>query len=432
AIFTGIKAKPKDVLDADGARCFDRIDQQALLAKLQTTPTFRRTIRVWLKAGVIDGARFFPTEAGTPQGGVLSPLLANVALHGLETAIVAAFPPTGKPKGTVAPMVVRDADDFVVLHPDLREVERAQAVAVAWLAGMGLELKSSKTRIGQTLAAQAGQPPGFDFLGFTVRQFPVGTTHSGKNRAGIRLGLGTIIRPSKTALQRHVRALGQKVHGHKAAAQAILIGQLNPLITGWSRSYSAVVAKASFREMDHVRFAQLFRWGRRRHPGKSAHWVARQYWHPEQGHWAFATGDGIGLRKQAKTPIRRHGKVRGAKSPFDGDWSYWATRTGKRPDLPVRPAILLHRQQGRCARCGLHFVPEESWEIDHVLPLSLGGHDHLTNLQLLHRHCHDQKTAEDGSSVGGIHDRDQTSEEPDEVKVSRPVLKTSRSGDRTA
>ena len=417
ALFTGIKAKPKYVLDADIARCFDRIDQQALVHKLHTTPTFRRAIRAWLKAGVLEGPTLFPTEAGTPQGGVRSPLLANVALHGLETAIVSAFPATGTKKGVVAPIVVRYADDFVVLHPDLPCVERAQAVATSWLADMGLELKPSKTHVGHTLHAYGGQAAGFDFLGFTVRQFRVGKTHSGKTRAGARLGFKTIIRPSKAALGRHARALGQKVRYHKAATQAALIGQLNPIIAGWSRYYSAVVAKAAFSDMDHVLFAQLRRWGRRRHPGKSAHWVARQYWHPEQGRWRFATRDGMSLRKHATTAIRRHVKVRSAKSPFDGDWSYWAARTGRHPSLPGYVAAVLRRQGGRCVWCGLHFGPEEPWEIDHRIPLVLGGQRCMSNLQLLHRHCHDQKTAEDGSSARGTRDKDRTSEEPDEGKA---------------
>ena len=165
AIYFGVCKKAKYVLDADIAKCFDRIDHAALLAKLRTFPTLRRAIRGWLNAGVMDHGALFPTEEGTPQGGAISPLLANVALHGLETAVRAAFP-------RQEPLVVRYADDFVVLQEDLAVIERAQAVTNAWLAEMGLELKPSKTRITHTLVEHE-EHVGFDFLGWTVRQFPV-------------------------------------------------------------------------------------------------------------------------------------------------------------------------------------------------------------------------------------------------------------------
>lgn len=214
AIWIGINKKPKFVLDADIAKCFDRINHDALLEKLNTTPIFRRAIQAWLKAGVVDGEELFPTTEGTPQGGVISPLLANVALHGLETAIKSAFPrwsPTNSQEGW-KPIVVRYADDFVVLHQNREVIEQIKQQATEWLRGMGLELKPSKTRIVHTLREHDGQPPGFDFLGFNVRQYPVGKTHSGKQ---VRrkdgpvklLGYKTLIKPSKEARRRHSVAL---------------------------------------------------------------------------------------------------------------------------------------------------------------------------------------------------------------------------------
>src|SRR5688572_29754496 len=154
-LFTAICKKPKYVLDADIAACFDRIDHPALLARLDTYPALRRAIRGWLRADVLDGAEMFPTEAGTPQGGPLSPLLANVALHGLETAICTAFPRDRYAAGRVdwgwRPIVVRYADDFVVVHEDRDVIEQARQIAAQWLASVGLELKPEKTRIGHTL-----------------------------------------------------------------------------------------------------------------------------------------------------------------------------------------------------------------------------------------------------------------------------------------
>ena len=168
AIYNHIRLQPKYVLDADIAKCFDRINHAALLAKLNTIPPIARLVRGWLKAGIVDKGELLYPEAGTPQGGVISPLLANVALHGLETALVNSLPP-----GTPRPAVIRYADDFVILHRDLATLQQLRATAEKWLAPLGLELKPSKTRITHTLHGAMGEP-GFDFLGFTVRQFPVG------------------------------------------------------------------------------------------------------------------------------------------------------------------------------------------------------------------------------------------------------------------
>jgi RNA-directed DNA polymerase len=160
AIFTTIKQKAKFVLDADIAKCFDRINHNALLNKLHTSPRMRRVIKEWLKAGVMDGGKLFPTEEGTPQGGVVSPLLANIALHGLETAIRQAFPQTKMIQGRQRewqPYVIRYADDFVALHEDETVIKHVQQLVNTWLAEMGLELKPSKTRITHTLTPK-GQP----------------------------------------------------------------------------------------------------------------------------------------------------------------------------------------------------------------------------------------------------------------------------------
>lgn len=189
AIYIQINKKAKYVLDADLKGCFDNINHEALLQKLQTYPALKRSIRAWLKAGFIDNGVFEETTSGTPQGGVVSPLLANIALHGMETALTEAYrPKEGKPN------FVRYADDFVVFHPTEEGIVKAKAVLETWIKDIGLEMKPSKTRITHTLQAYQGMI-GFDFLGWTVRQFPVGKTHSGKNHHR-PLGFKTIIAPS--------------------------------------------------------------------------------------------------------------------------------------------------------------------------------------------------------------------------------------------
>ncbi len=152
------------MLDADIEKCFDRINHTALLAKLQTFPLLRRVIKAWLKAGVIENGAWFPTEEGTPQGGVCSPLLANIALHGLEQEITSAFPALVQ-KERWKPTVVRYADDLVVLHADKAVIEQVQQLVSVWLAGMGLALKPSKTCITHTLTP-CEDHLGFDFLGY--------------------------------------------------------------------------------------------------------------------------------------------------------------------------------------------------------------------------------------------------------------------------
>lgn len=182
AIFTAIGQKAKYVLDADIEKCFDRIAHDALLAKLAPSPSLRRQLRAWLKAGVLDHGALFPTETGTMQGSPLSPLLANVTLHGLETAITQAFPHRDRQHGP-PPNVVVYADDLVILHQDPSVIEHCQHLISEWLRPLGLTLKPSKTRITHTLKPKDGQP-GFDFLGFHIRQYPVGHTTSGKDSQG--------------------------------------------------------------------------------------------------------------------------------------------------------------------------------------------------------------------------------------------------------
>lgn len=399
AVFISIKHAAKYVLDADIASCFDRIQHQALLTKLHTTPAMRRAIKAWLRAGVMDGPTFFPTSAGTPQGGVISPLLANIALHGLERAILAGhsrvYPPT----------VIRYADDFVVLHADLTVIEQAQQVAAAWLAGMGLALKASKTRITHTLHPHEGHS-GFDFLGFHVRQHPVGKTHTGRNGHGQPLGFKTIIAPSKEAVSRHLDAIGAMVRSHRATAQTDLIMQLNPLIRGWTNYYATMASARTFGTLDHLVYLKLRHWARRRHRDAAWRWIIRKYWRLETGRWIFGLRGGPRLYRHSEGPIRRHTKVKGTRSPYDGDWLYWARRLGHHPTLPRQKAALLRYQKGTCAWCGRYFrVDEDLMEVDHIQPAALGGTNARGNRELIHGHCHDRKTAMDGSVRSrGAHD----------------------------
>ena len=268
------------------------------------------------------------------------------------------------------------ADDFVVLHENLTVVQRCQQIIVEWLSGIGLELKPSKTRISHTLNQHEGKV-GFDFLGFTIRQFPVGKCHSGKNRGGTLLGFKTIITPSQAKLKAHMQQVGKLIERHKSAPQADLIAHLNPIIRGWGNYYASVVSKRIFNEADSTLFSQLKAWAKHRHLNKSSHWCCQKYWQTKGfDNWVFTPIQrGIRLRKHRETPIVRHTKVQGSRSPFDGDWIYWSSRMGKHPEVPQRVTTLLKVQKGKCAHCQLFFTDGDLMEIDHKVPRSKGGKD---------------------------------------------------------
>lgn len=409
AIFDATKLKQKYVLDADIAKCFDRINHKALLNKLNTFPTICRQIRAWLQVGVMDGNQLFPTSEGTPQGGVISPLLANIALHGMENRIKQAFPKmsySGKEtwfhkKGEefTTPHLIRYADDFVILHENLAVVQRCQQIIAEWLEDMGLELKPSKTQITHTLEKHEGNV-GFNFLGFHIRQYKTTDENSAKDSKGRILGFKTLIKPSKEAIRRQVVKVGKIIEAHNSAPQEALIRRLNPVIKGWANYYAAAVSKEIFSALDSTTFKQLLAWGKRTHPGTPVKEMVRKCWQTVgDKHWIFATKEGIKtdsrLLTYADTPIIRHTKVKGNASPYDGNLVYWSTRRRKHPECPKRIAELLRQQEGKCARCKLHFREDDLLEIDHTLPISQGGKDTKNNRQLLHRHCHDEKTALD-------------------------------------
>ena len=176
SIFNAIRYKSKYVLDADISKCFDRINHTKLLKKVNTFPKTRRQLKAWLKAGILDnGKTLFPTE-GTPQGGICSPLLANIALHGMETRIkeYAATLKGSKKENKKSLSFIRYADDFLIIHENLDVIKTCQELIGQWLLEIGLELNQEKTKIAHTLNNYEGNKPGFNFLGFNIRQFTVG------------------------------------------------------------------------------------------------------------------------------------------------------------------------------------------------------------------------------------------------------------------
>ena len=413
AIFHRIKYRPQYALKVDIAQCFDRIDHTALLAKLQSPPTIRRQVRAWLRSGIMEADTLTPTTAGTPQGGSVSPLLALIALYGLDEAITQVYPEA---------RVIIYADDCLVLHPDRAVLEHSQQLLTTWLADIGLTLNATKTHVRHTLE---GDQPGVDFLGFHIRQYRVGKHHSGTTPQGVPLGYKTLIQPAKANVADYLAELGRIIREAKAWPQAALIHKLNPKIRGWAHYYRSVVSKATFSRLDYLLWAKLRYWANWRHPKKTTAWVFKRYWTHQNARWVFATPAAqeglLSLTFHNEVPIRRHIKVAGNRSPYDGDWVYWSARQGRYPTISPRLATLLKQQKGRCAQCGLYFHHDDPLEIDHRD--GNRKNSRLINLQVLHGHCHDVKTREKGEYLPmGMRDQHQHTEERSAGKLARSDL----------
>ena len=409
-----IQNKAKYVLDADIAKCFDRINHEVLLNKLNINGKVRQQIKAWLKSGVIDSGAFTATSEGTPQGGVLSPLLANIALHGLENTLN-EFAKTidmpncyghqiGWQRKVQSLSLIRYADDFVVLHENQAVVHRCREIISEWLSGIGLELKPEKTRLTHTFKPELSEEgiAGFDFLGHHIQQYPAGKYRSNRNAYGTILGFNTRITPSAKASKVHQEELGRIITKHRSSPQVAMIKDLNPVIRGWSSFYSNSDAQCvgELSKQDYLLYLKLRRWAKRQCGNSKDGHV--KYWHSINGNnWVFATREG----KANPFRLLSHSgycssstsyvKVKGDKSPYDGDLMYWSSRLGTHPEMPNRKAKLLKQQKGKCPWCGLSFHDWDVLEVDHIIPKALSGLDEYKNLQLLHRHCHDEKTALD-------------------------------------
>ena len=342
-------------LDADLAAAFDRIDHDHLLSQLGLFPA-RGLVAAWLKAGVIDRGHLAPTEQGSPQGGVVSPVLMNVALHGMEQAAGVRYIVTGSNAGTArpgSPVLVRYADDLLALCHSREQAGQVKARLAAWLAPRGLAFNEDKTRIVHL-------DDGVDFLGFNVRRY------RGK----------LLIRPSKAAVKRiraRLSAEMKALRGHDA--QMVLI-RLNPIIRGWAAYYRHCVSARVFNELDWHVWKLAWKWANWTHPHKGKRWVVSRYFgafNPaRRDRWVFGDRDsGAYLLKFAWTKITRHTLVKGWASPDDpAQASYWAARR-RRGSPPLDPARLrlLQHQRGRCPLCGdllLHAGQEprhpDEWE----------------------------------------------------------------------
>jgi RNA-directed DNA polymerase len=415
-IRVAVQSKAKYVLDADISKCFDRINHVKLLQKIGHTGKVRQQIKAWLKSGVIDQGVFTATTDGTPQGGVISPLLANVALHGLEK-MLKKFAKTIDMRREEYPNrqvswqrkvqslnFIRYADDFVVTHQDLHVIIKCQELISEWLKDIGLELKPSKTRIAHTLYPELSEDKtaGFDFLGYNIRQYPAGKYISARKTNGNILGFKTIINPSQESCKKHQENIRKVVKKHKHSPQALLIKELNPIIRGWCNYYNFSDASTTniLARQDYLVYEKLRAWGRYRCKNLKAA-IEKYFTKIGKRNWIFATQNGetntlrLLFHRDFGSSSTNYVKVKGDKSPYDGNLVYWSTRMGRHHDMPTPKAYKLKKQKGKCNWCGLHFREGDILEEDHIIPTALGGKNTYENHQLLHGHCHDEKTAMD-------------------------------------
>ncbi len=298
AVQVALARQPAFVFDADIEQAFDHINQDTVLSKLQTYPTLEQTMRGWLSAGVIENGNYAPEQTGIAQGGVLSPLLMNIALHGLETAVTQSI---SSPYTRQQPVLIRYADNFVILHPDLKELQQAGQRARSWLATIGLSLHKRKTHITHTLTPYQGQV-GFDFLGFTIRQEAQEKTIAGRRDQEFRLR--TIVMPSPETAKRHLATVEQRLQRLQNAPQAQVIKELNPLIASWAAYYNGIVSASTLSQYDTQLEQRLLHWASRRHPGKERGWLFAHYWHPSgKQKRVFSTQDGVQLRAYQQATI---------------------------------------------------------------------------------------------------------------------------------
>jgi RNA-directed DNA polymerase len=346
---------------------------------------------------------FHATERGTPQGGVVSPLLANIALHGMEEAIGVKYDYRGQLIGKRA--VVRYADDFVCFCESREDAEQVQQILGDWLKKRGLTLSEEKTRIVHLTE-------GFDFLGFNIRHYPAPQT----SRTGWKL----LIKPSRESVQDVQKKLKDQWDKAQGTNVQAVLAKLNPIIRGWANYFRTAVAKEIFSNLDRWMFYKADRYTRRMHPKKPTDWRHRKYWGRFQVErldpWVFGDKQTGGhLLKFSWFPIERHVLVKGTVSPDDPRLKdYWMKRqAAKAKDLPFSKQKLAKRQQGRCPECGESLFNEEELQVHHLLARSQGGKNSYGNLALVHLLCHQQihaKTQRTMRDCQQFNDRELTEE----------------------
>ncbi len=391
------------VVEGDIKGCFDNINHAPLLKKLRGYPG-KELIVKWLKAGFVDKNTYYKTNSGTPQGGIISPLLANIALDGLEKALGITYHRNNSRPGSfwqinrnAIGLFVRYADDFVVLTDSEEKANIIKTKLKEELSEMGLELSEEKTRITHL-------NEGFDFLGWNFRRYDTTTRSKGKI---------TLIKPSKESIQSFKNTLKEKFIELKGENQESVITKLNPIIRGWANYHKSAASKETFSKLDNYIFGKLVKWAKRTHSGKSWEWISKRYWGNlcpgRNDNWVFGytTKDkdekysAYYLEKLAWTKIQRHTLVSYKNSPDDPSLKeYWENRRITNEKNRVAQSLskgknkIAQSTDYQCRWCGqdILFEGTENIHKHHIVPRRQGGGNSNSNLMYLHAECHRQVT----------------------------------------
>ena len=378
-------------LDADIKGAFDNISHDYILDAIGLIPG-RGLIKQWLKAGYIEAEVFYPTESGTAQGGIISPVLVNIALDGIEDLLsqfkkVKEYRNFNQKTGRYRTKrvwsnkygFIRYADDIIVTAPSKEDIEAIKPILEDWLKQRGLTFNREKTKIVHI-------EQGFDFLGFNVRQF------KGK----------CLITPAKQKVKDFLQRIRDWLRANPSHKPEVVIGHLNPILRGWANYYRHVNSAKVFSSLDHYLWKAIFQWCRKRHPRKGKRWVVDQYFKVFRGQkWYFTASavsrDGqainYSLTHLATIPIERHVKIAGKASPDDPTlrtyWQQRQTRQGKTYWAKGSKYYqVAENQNWQCPVCEEHLFNREQLHTHHVLKVADGGTDRVENLLHLHKVCH--------------------------------------------
>lgn len=386
AVVRQFQGLPKYFLDADIKGCFDNIGHSELLRKLNTIPMFEKQIKAWLEAGIMNNFNNeCPSESNnreTPQGGVISPLLCNIALNGLEPLLISSFKRDGV-------KIIRYADDLVVTGKKLKDIERAKQIITEFLATVKLELSEEKTRIGHSLNPMLGNDgiAGFDFLGWKFRNLTTSIHRGVKSTTGKKNSFIQVSHPSRDSMKNHKKALKTILKTHKTAPLKALIAKLSQRIRGWTDYHSVSKCTKHFSSMDRWLFWAIWFWGINRY--KNAAKTKKKLFSVRGWNFGFWNeGKKYVLDRHDATNVKHWFKIKTGASIYSGDFAYFANRLSNNNRTIWRLIRLMKSQKFKCAVCQLNFRPDDVIELHHKLDESLkrkGSKD----IEFVHGHCHD-------------------------------------------
>jgi len=383
------------VLEGDIRGCFDNISHEHILRTLKSWNVKRNIMNIierMMKSEVLFKDITEKVDTGTPQGGILSPMLANVALSALDDYCYKNFgtkTPRSKKQGGsyIQNPIVRYADDFVIVCKSKQEAEVIKGEIATFLKeNIGLELSNEKTMITHIA-------DGFDFLGFNIRKYTDKSPESKYHSIGQLL-----IKPQKEKVINFLRRTQEVLSGNKTAKQENIIYKLNPMLQGFGMYYRFAVSKKTFSTIDSQLWHKLWRWAVRRHPKKTKKWIMKKYFTTTGRKWVFKDETGKKIRKIAYIPIVRFAKIKSGMRIHADDKEtreYWQKRVyinALSQVYTIKVERLMKSQKGICPCCDDPITRDDitgsKVHAHHMLPRSKGGSEKLNNLRLLHQDCH--------------------------------------------